>query len=411
MKRWVITLLALLFIMCGCSTVHDITDETEPTQQEPSPTDTNLQYENIYYGEEWSEGYTITEDWGFFCPHVDMDKYDGLVHTTDLAFLLLSKEPIDPEKVNIVFPGNLQYTVYVNTYMASPSLDVLRSYFNTDLYLLYQDYDRTAFDEAQSILGSGRSMSQEEQENLQAIFYEYEKLTTTDYEHALSTGEGITKFYSYGVLIDFDLSKLTEDVTLTYMDVSWPGVSFRQEFGEIRLHSDFPSRIQEYEMSLNGVGAYDLNSNGTFTYPYYGLPVEGLLCSVPVSKDIILTNGYSLNKDDVFQGIRLVIQSPNSSMDFIWDGQSDVVIDKGTVLEVWATIDPKKVYWPVCADCLYYCIEYTCDGSTDVLPIYYQYQRMGNPYLLWAEYFDRVGVREYYEQHYWAGWYDTENLR
>ena len=120
------------------------------------------------------------------------------------------------------------------------------------MYLLYQDFDWTALEEAQSILGSGRSMSQEELENIQAIMNEYEKLSTTDYEHALNTGEGIPEFYSYSVLINFDLTKLTEDITLTYMDVSWPGVSFRHEFGEIRLHKDFPSRIQEYEISLNG---------------------------------------------------------------------------------------------------------------------------------------------------------------
>lgn len=408
MKRWVITLLALMFIMYGCTPVHTITDETESTQQMTSPMDTSLQYTNIYYGEEWPDGYTITEDWGFFCPYVDMDQYDGLEHTNELDILLLSKQPIDTASVSVVFPGDLQYKVYVDDYNVGSSMDALVSYFDSELYSLYQDFDWSAFDEAQSILGSGRSLSQEELERIQTIINEYEKLTTTDYQHALNTGEGIPEFYCYSVQIDFDLSKLADDVTLTYMDVSWPGVSFRQEFGEIRLHNDFPSSLQEYEMAFDGVGAYSLNTNGTFVAPYYGLPTEGLLCTIPVSKDIVLTNGYPLNEEDVFQEIRLVIQSPNSSMDFIWDEQSDILIDKGATLEVWATIDPQKVYWPLCADCLYYCIEYTCNGSTDVLPIYYQYQRMGNPYLLWAEYFDHVGVREYYEQHYWVGWYENQ---
>ena len=200
-------LLAFLLLLSGCrqETSPTQTSATEnstvPTETKEStvetPTTEAVAVDHSYRGEDWESGYVITEDWGFFCPHVDTDVYYPLVFIgSDFHFSLLSREPIDPDAVTITLGTELPYQVYVTEgdgYFEdeSPGVGLLSSNFNQYIYASYQNWDWKKYKEMNYYPVTI-------EEALEKAAYDAEWTAMgQEYEKACLTGEGVPQFHIY----------------------------------------------------------------------------------------------------------------------------------------------------------------------------------------------------------------------
>lgn len=406
MKKFCL-LLVLALLLSGCGQ-KPLPTETTATEESTAPSETTgeipttepVTVDHSYRGEDWESGYVITEDWGFFCPHMDTDVYRPYQLTFDLQNItLLSREPINPESISAVLETDVPYEVFVQEMdWYYEDEDTIRSSFFQYIYASYQNWDWKKHKE----------MNQEFatiEESLEKAAYdaEYHDVLGQEYEHAIQTGEGMPKFYAYLIMITLDYNAVEEDTTLRYMDVSWPGVSFRHEFGELRLHAGFPEEFDGFPCEMAGIGhSQFMHQMNRSDFEYIGEQQSGMLGEFVTSEELVLLRGYALDGCGEINDVRLVFQTDEGVVDMEWDENSKVWLDPGTRVEVWVKAGGPETFWSVNNERLYYGIEYECNGVRDAFAVSSHMDRVGNPYVLWALYFDETNLRSYYDDYWWA---------
>lgn len=405
-------LLVLTLLLSGCGQ-EPLPTETTVTEESTAPVETTetageiptteaVTGDHSYRGEDWESGYVITDSWGFFCPHMDTDVYYPLRFTGDFDFFLLSREPIDPDAVTITLGTEIPYWVYVDSgenYFEnqSPGVGLFSSNFNWYIYASYQNWDWKKHKEMNYIPVTT-------EEALEKAAYDADwTAMLQEYEKACLTGEGVPQFYIYTIVIRLDESAVKGQKVITYMDVSWPGVSFRHEFGELRLHEGYPPEADGFPCLMDGIadneGSMFINGKA---FPYIGEQEEGMLGGFIAGKEVALLKGYAVDGSGEIKDVRLVYETDEGSVDMLWDENSKVWLDPGTKVEVWAKAGGPKTFWSVLNEHIYYCIEYECDGVRDVFFFNNHHRSHGNPFELWALYFDETNLRSYYDDYWWA---------
>ena len=402
-------LLVVALLLCGCGR-EPLPPETTGAKASTGPSETTgeitateaVTVDHSYRGEDWESGYVITEDWGFFCPHMDTDVFPDLYVVGDFNnVILLSREPIDPETISITLGTDLPHDVYIceADWYFEYDKEVGYSAFSQFVYASYQNWDWKKFKEMQS------RIPVTEEEVMEAVAYDAEWSRMGDeLQKILETGEGMPEFYIYniGIHVDYGAIRGTDRTeVINYMDVSWPGVSFRHEFGELRIHGGFAETFPEFPYAMTGIG-FNQRMVEYGHYHYIGEQNSDLFGAFTASEEIALLRGYALDGSGEINDVRLVFQTDEGVVDMQWDGNSKVWLDAGTVVEVWAKAGGPETFWSIRNERLYYCIEYECNGVRDVFMISSHENGNFYPFELWAIYFDETNMRECYEYYWWA---------
>lgn len=403
-------LLVLALLLTGCGR-EPLPPETRVTEESTAPTETTgeipatelVTVDHSYRGEDWESGYVITEDWGFFCPHMDTDVYPDLYVMGDLdSIYLLSRESIDPESISITLGTNLPYDVYVSEadWYFEYDKEVGYSEFDQYIYASYQNWDWKKHKEM------NRTPVTDE-EVKEAVAYDTEWMRMgEELEIILETGEEMPEFYIYGITFNVDYGAIRgtdRTEVINYMDVSWPGVSFRHEFGELRIHGGFADTFPEFPYQMAGIGFNQrMAEASSIDFEYIGEQESGFFGAFTASDEIALLRGYALDGSGEINDVRLVFQTDEGIVDMQWDENSKVWLDAGTVVEIWAKAGGPETFWSVRNERLYYCIEYECNGVRDVFMVSSHVIGNFNPFVLWALYFDETNLRSYYDDYWWA---------
>lgn len=409
-KICLILVVALLLSGCGREPLPTETTATEESTVTVETTETTgeipttepVAVDHSYRGEDWESGYVITEDWGFFCPHMDTDVFPDLYVMDDFTTVcLLSREPIDPETISATLGTELPYDVYIceADWYFEYDKEVGYSAFDQFIYASYQDWDWKKHKE----------MNQEFatiEEILVAADYNAEWMRMgEELEKILETGEGMPEFYIYDINFNVDYGAIRgtdRTEVINYMDVSWPGVSFRHEFGELRIHGGFADTFPDFPYAMTGIGFNQRMADNHADYHYIGEQKSGLFAAFTASEEIALLRGYALDGSGEINDIRLVFNTDEGVVDMQWDGSSKVWLDAGTVVEIWAKAGGPETFWSIRNERLYYCIEYECNGVRDVFMVTNHVIGNFHPFELWAIYFDETNMRECYEYYWWA---------
>ena len=403
-------MLVLALLLTGCGR-EPLPPESTATEASTVPIETTgeipttepVTVDHSYRGEDWDSGYVITEDWGFFCPHMDTDVYPDLYVMGDLdSIYLLSRESIDPESISITLGTNLPYDVYVSEadWYFEYDKEVGYSEFDQYIYASYQNWDWKKHKEM-----NRTPVTDEEWK--EAVAYDAEWMRMgEELEIILETGEGMPEFYIYGITFNVDYGAIRgtdRTEVINYMDVSWPGVSFRHEFGELRIHGGFADTFPEFPYQMAGIGFNQrMAEASSIDFEYIGEQESGFFGAFTASDEIALLRGYALDGSGEINDVRLVFQTDEGIVDMQWDENSKVWLDAGTVVEIWAKAGGPETFWSVRNERLYYCIEYECNGVRDVFMVSSHVIGNFNPFVLWALYFDETNLRSYYDDYWWA---------
>ena len=402
-KRVYALLLALMLLLTACDLggADGTTASTEqagttsaPTvsDTQPSGTEPEKPFSYTYYPDPMlpSEN-EIGQEYYFLCPEFDVEFTIGDRADT-INIPLISKTEIDPESIEVTLPlENIPYTVSVSQWRHPEQMDLW-------LYECYQGWD-WAKELEMSRIGAKdeKDRTPEEQAKLDAhladqkeIYKQFNALEWKDYPGS------IPDFYGYQIMINFDYVDLSDEQrlageVLTYMDVSWPGVSFRQECGEIRFS------YQEIPVSDPFQGVFSMYTTaqlGVGGMPY-GLANGSFFIQFKAEQEMVITGISAIYGNPQITKIRLKIDG----LDMIWNGKTPIPVPEGADvymdvhyvdLALAAVTVAGKHIWQM---------DYYCDGTARKTITSIRLVRYLDFCVYAAVYFDGVDVPAYYREY------------
>lgn len=387
MKRCLTYLLAVIMVLLSGCMVQPGTEPTDPTADTASLPNTTAPTLNI-----------SPEEYYFLCPEFDVEYNlsDYQKHSHDFIMIpIISRTPIDTEQVEVVLPlEHIRYEVWVGHAQPNTSFDLY-------LYKCYENWDWVAEAKARRLEEKKtEELTQEETALLEdyrkknwEIMQRYFKLSSNQLPGSLSS------FYCYTVLINFHYSADTiQEETLSYMDVSWPGVSFRQDCGTIRFCYG-----EKTDYGTRGSSAYkriSAGGSGGAGVPY-GFNHGMMSYRFIAQKDMVLEKVSFLNEETQLKHVLVIIQSEEGKLDFQWDGQTPIPVNAGAEVSLWAVFTDPRIEPVVAAGRVTARLDYSCDGGQGAwVEIMDLYRGMTDWYELAAIHFDGVDVMKYYRECY-----------
>lgn len=361
-KKLLCLILSFMLLLCACSYGND----------------------NIGNDLVGNRNYTFGSDYVLLCPNYDMDMYTQLSGFPKLIIPLVSRVPIDTSEVSLTLPVSFPYTVECREIVLK---DQEQYTFDSYIYLSYCDVD-------------WKKIATDNQ-----YYTEIESLIQ-EWQVIQDTGEGLPEVYAYEIVVDFDFNNAVIDESVTFFDISWPGVSFRQELGEIRFTSDVELDFAETELDA----FYELlgGREGSFSPPYGTGAGHEYICEFVTKKPIVINSGYLLSKQDVLSNLEVSITATNgvegaeNSASFsAWNGEDDLVIDANSRVVINATITEEVAQSLVYDDYIYFCLEYECNGVTDVVVTDCRLFRHNNYFAVAAVFLDGVDLKSYYNDYFY----------
>ncbi len=341
---------------------------------------------------------TSLQEYYFLCPEFDIEYNfsDYQKHSRDFIVIpIISRTPIDPEQVEVVLPlEHIRYEVWIGQAQPGTSFDLY-------LYKCYENWDWAAAVKAQRLEEKKTEELTKEEE---AFLQDYRKKNQEIMERYFKFSENnlpgsLSAFYCYTVLINFHYSADTmQEETVSYMDVSWPGVSFRQDCGTIRFYY---GEKTDYGTSSGGVyKRIAAGGSGGAGVPY-GFNHGSMLYRFVAQKDMVLEKFSFLNEQTQLKHVIVKIQAKEGNLDFQWDGQTPVPVNAGAEVDLWAVFTDPRIAPVVAAGRITARLDYSCDGEqgawVEDLDLY---RAMTDWYELAAIYFDGVDVPKYYREYY-----------
>ncbi len=405
LKSWIAFLLVLFILLqlLGC-TPNQILEETGGQ----TPSESRSKEEPAAIAPTASPE-APGENYFFLCGEYDLDFYLNTAFN-NIMIPVVSKTPIDASAAKITLPLEIDYEVYFNEVLLTENY---AQYFDYYLYQCYRDLDWakvaklfSAAREASQAQADAGDPDQAAQQQIVDDYWAYADQYSQDYD-AL-TQEMLPQFYAYEVLINFyyDYDNPQDDA-FTYMDVSWPGVSFRANCGEVRFHKenmydDFPSEIGGLQQHTYGI-------RDTASYPYGSGTVNTWVANFETEDDITLTRGYFFGNGPRIAEIQVYAASqeqdvdgtPVRSMDYLWDGQTPLPVEGGLSVQLSATFTDQRLQDMVPEGKLYFFLEYEYQGKHAVSITELGLHRNANFYELAAIYLDGIDVQSYYEQFFY----------
>lgn len=404
MKKRVYALLLVLMLLltaCDLGGADGTTASAEQTGTTSAPTTSDTQPNNTEPEEPFTYTYypdpmlpsadKIGKDYYFLCPQFDVDFTTGDRADT-IIIPLISKTEIDPDSIEVTLPlENIPYTVSVSQWRHPEQMERW-------IYDCYQGCDwagALAIRRLEAKREEDRTA--EEQAKLDAywaqqseIAKQFNALEWKDYPGSIPT------FYGYQIMINFDYVDLPDEQrlageVLTYMDVFWPGVSFRQECGEIRfsywevpITDSWQDAFSMYTTAHLGVGGMP-----------YGLANGYFFIEFTAKQDMVLTGISVIYGNPEITKIRLKIDG----LDMIWDGKSPIPVPEGA--DVYMDVhyvDPALATVTVAGKHIWQ-MDYFCDGTARKTITSIRLVRYLDFCVYAAVYFDGVDVPAYYREY------------
>ena len=342
---------------------------------------------------------TSLQDYYFLCPEFDLEYNlsDYPWRTSDFFIIpIISRTPIDSEQVEVVLPlEHIRYQVFVGQAAPASNLDFY-------LYKCYENWDWAAAVKAQRLEEKKTEELTKEEE---AFLQDYRKKNQEIMERYFKLSEdklpgSLSAFYCYTVLIKFNYSADTmQEETVSYMDISWPGVSFRQDCGTIRFYY---GEKTDYGTSSGGVyKRISAGGRGGAGVPY-GFNHGMMPYHFIAQKDMVLEKFSFLNEQTQLKRVIVKIQAKEGNLEFKWDGQTPVPVDAGAEVDLWAVFTDPRLEPVVAAGRITARLDYSCDGEQGAWVEDLDLERgaVTNWYELAAIYFDGVDVPKYYREYY-----------
>ncbi len=338
-------------------------------------------------------------DYYFLCPEYDLqfNISDYMWHPMDsLSIPILSRKPIDPEEIKIVLP--LEHITYDVVVSQKLPYSELQSY----LYKSYYDWDWEAEAIATRLQEKSEKL-QELSEREQAFLKEHQsKAMKMSQEYSASLNGNLpgslSDFYCYEVFLYFFYDENTlQEESFSYMDVSWPGVSFRQECGNVSFYLG-PETDYGTEIS----GAYTIITAGGVggAGAPYGLAHGSVRFSFTVEKDMVLDRVEFLNNMTQLKHVDVILEMNGQRMDLRWDGATAFPVQAGTEVQLRIVYMDPRLATVVTGGRITVRLDYSCEGAQGTWVEYVNLYRYADCYELAAVYFDGVDVPGYYRDYY-----------
>ena len=338
------------------------------------------------------------QDYYFLCPEYDLQfNLSGYPNYTfdSVTIPIISRTPIDPEQVEVVLPlEHIRYQVSVSQAAPGKKLDFY-------LYKCYEDWDWAAEAKAQRLYEKKKTEALTEEEATfledygkknQEVMERYDKLLLDNFPGSLSN------FYCYTATIHFNYSADTiQEETVSYMDVSWPGVSFRQDCGTIRFCYG-----KKTDYGTQGSGAYKrifAGGMGGAGAPY-GLAHGSIPYVFVAQTDMVLEKITIFNEQTQLKHITVSMKSKNGNMNFRWDGQTPIPVTANAEVQLRIIFVDPRLATVVTAGRVTARLDYSYGGGQGAWVEDLVFLRHTNWYELAAVYFDGVDVPRYYREYY-----------
>lgn len=402
-KRVYALLLAFMLLLSACDIggADGTSASTEQTGTTSAPAVSDTQPSNTEPEEPFTYTYypdpmlpsadEIGKDYYFLCPEFDVDFTTGDRADT-ITIPLISKTEIDPDSIEVTLPlENIPYTVSVSQWRHPEQMERW-------LYECYRGWDwAEALEMSRISAKPEEDRTAEEKAKLAdydarnaEIYNEFISLEWKDYPGSIPT------FYGYQIMINFDYVDLPDEQrrageVLTYMDVSWPGVSFRQQCGEIRfsyqeipVSDPFQGMFSMYTTAQMGVGGMP-----------YGLANGSFFIEFTAKQDMVLTGISAIYGNPEITKIRLTV----GGMDMIWDGKTAIPVSEGANVSISVYyVDPAVASVTVAGKHIWQ-LDYFCDGAARKTVNSVRLVRNLDMCILAAVYFDGVDVPAYYREY------------
>ena len=338
------------------------------------------------------------QDYYFLCPEYDLryNLSDYSRRGIDRIMIpIISRQPIDPKQIEVVLPLEyIRYEVWVS--QATP--DKKLEYY---LYKCYEDWDWAAEAKAQKLSEKKKTdvLTQEEQALLEDYYKRNQEIMD---RHTLLLPSklpgSLSAFYCYTVLINFRYSADTmQEETVSYMDVSWPGVSFRQDCGTIRFYY---GEKTDYGTSAGGAYKRVFAGGAGGAGAPYGLAHGSISYVFIAQKDMVLEKVTFLNKQTQLKQVFVIMKSKNGNINFRWDGQTPIPVNAGAEVQLRIVFIDSRLASLVTAGRVTARLDYSCGSGQGAWVEDLDLERFTNWYELAAVYFDGVDVPGYYREYY-----------
>ncbi len=396
-------LLVLVLLLAGCANASPIASETSPTAPDPSdpsgiPDVTVPPLEAPFLEDPLWQLPRGQEYYFLFSPResqYNLNENFGIIFIT---IPLISRKEIDLDQFRLTIPlKTIPYTVEAERVLLP--IDEFRHH----LFRCYQDVDWSEYRQGWWIEWQqehGAALNEADQARLEAyyakdqeLFGAYEALTPDTLPGSLSS------FYAYKITIRLSIEEQPKEESFSYMDVSWPGVSFRQDCGDISFVRKPIIGMGDFYSLMEKKMFFGVSNGASLDYRRF----QGIMQWAPVftpAKDITLESVSFPDGNGTFlKAFLTMTQKDGTSMELTWDGKTPLPVQAGTEVTLWIYFtDPRCAHLVPTGE--NWCrLNFSCEGksywggyggSRDCTD--YDY------YALAAIYFDGVDVPAYYRE-------------
>lgn len=271
-------------------------------------------------------------------PNAYFSYYELYSRNHSVRFYILTKEPLDPEDIEVSIPCRSPYKVsvfemedlrdtqYARGFDIESSFDVstwlpyyvYQCYRGVDFKKLKQLYDGTYGREDFPGASSEDSTGATEAEKIT-----YNEYLNAELEHykALKP-EDLPEFYAYMVDV-FLAAGETYDETIREMEVRVKDSSYHFDIGEVNLITGDQFALDEPVLSISG-------PTGQFQQLYNdGLGKIWMMFAFTAEEDMVLTELEFLDDDFEILDLYVTIMNGNQITNFFWDGSTPIDIVAG----------------------------------------------------------------------------------
>ncbi len=403
MKRIAAALLALVLLLAGCANASPKTTEPSPTVPAPSDTQgvpdvTVPPLEAPFLEDPLWQLPKGQEYYFLFSPResqYNLNENFGIIFIT---IPLISRKEIDLDQFRLTIPlETIPYTV------EAERVPLLMDEFSHHLFRCYQDvnwseYRRGWWLDRQK--EHGAALNEADQARLEAYYAKNEELYKAyDALLARKLPGSLSNFYAYKITIRLFIEDQPQEESFSYMDVSWPGTSFRQDCGNISFVRKPTVDIDNFYGVMQEVSIFGMSNGVTWDYRKWQGTMQWPSVFTP-AKDLTLESVSFPDGNGTFLKAYLTMtQEDGTSMELTWDGKTPLPVQAGTKVNLWIYFtDPRGAHLVPTGES--WCrLNFSCEGKsywggyggsrncTD-----YDY------YALAAIYFDGVDVPAYYRE-------------
>ncbi len=403
MNRITAVLLVLVLLLAGCANASPTASETSPTAPNPSDPpsipDVTVPPREAPFLEDPLWQLPKGQDYYFlFSPRETQYNLNENIGIILITIPLISREKIDLDQFQLTIPlKNVTYEVRKERVRLPPEIDL-------NLFYAYHNWDWAEYllaKEIESAVITGKPVSEADQALLNAydpVILELNNqlmhLTRDDFPGSLSN------FYAYQITLCFSYDEQTPEESFSYMDISWPGVSFRHDCGCISFVRKPATEMGSFYWMNQSSGFGKTNSESWLNRKYQYSPFW--ICMFEPAKDLTLESVSFPDGNGTFLKAYLTMkQEDGTSMNLTWDGKTPLPVQAGTKVEMRVAFADSRTAHLVPTGESWRQLHFSCEGKNYVETCGgyincsdYDY------YALAALYFDNIDIPAYYRDYF-----------